>query len=216
MFIRLTRVDGQPIWINASFVVTVEPTRSGGSIVVPIGDGLDYDVKEPPETVLALLDEAPPAKVVPVPPPKALTPMPDDLSPEIGFRTGGDEEAKPDAPSEAEEAKPAAKKRTRRTKSAAKKSEKTGKAEEPQPPPAAAPAEKAAAPAPAARPLPADFDRIVADLKARKCRTGKRMRNAIKSYFGKTDEAEIDHIIETMINRGYMLIGADGHIDWTA
>ena len=209
-------MDGLPIWLNASFIVTVEPARSGGSIVVPIGDGLDYDVKEPPETVLALLNDAPPAKVVPVPPPKALTPMPDDLSPEIGFRSGGDEEAKPEASSEAEEAKPAAKKRTRRTKSAAKKGEKAGKAEEPQPPPAAAPAEKAVAPVLAIRPLPADFDRIVADLKARKCRTAKRMRNAIKGFFGKTDEAEIDAILEAMLNRGDILIGADGHVDWTA
>ena len=209
-------MDGLPIWLNASFIVTVEPARSGGSIVVPIGDGLDYDVKEPPETVLALLNDAPPAKVVPVPPPKALTPMPDDLSPEIGFRAGGDEEAKPEASSEAEEAKPAAKKRTRRTKSAAKKGEKAGKAEEPQPPPAAAPAEKAVAPVLATRPLPADFDRIVADLKARKCRTAKRMRNAIKGFFGKTDEAEIDAILEAMLNRGDILIGADGHVDWTA
>ena len=164
-------MDGLPIWLNASFIVTIEPARSGGSIVVPIGDGLDYDVKEPPETVLALLNDAPPAKVVPVPPPKALTPMPDDLSPEIGFRSGGDEEAKPEASSEAEDTKPAAKKRTRRTKSAAKKGEKAGKAEEPQPPPAAAPAEKAVDPVLATRPLPADFDRTVADLKARKCRT---------------------------------------------
>ena len=207
-----------PIWLNASFIVTVEPARSGGSIVVPIGDGLDYDVKEPPETVLALLNDAPPAKVVPVPPPKALTPMPDDLSPDIGLPADDDGETKPDAPPEAEEVKPAAKKRTRRTRSTAKKDEKAGAAEEPQPPPAAGTAEKTAAPAPASanRPLPADFDRIVADLKARKCRTAKRMRNAIKGFFGKTDEAEIDAILEAMLNRGYILIGADGHVDWTA
>ena len=208
MFIRLTRADGLPIWINASFVVTVEPTRSGGSIVVPIGDGLDYDVKESPEMVLALLDAAPPAKVVPVPPPKALTPTPDDVSPEVGFRRGDGGEGKMDEPPEAEEPKPVAKKRTRRAKPSARKAEG---------PPAKKP-EKAPEPAVAQGngPVPSDFDVIVADLKARKCRTGKRMRNAIKSYFGKTDEAEIDHIIETMINRGYMLIGADGHIDWTA
>ena len=51
MFIRLTRLDSTPIWINASFVVTVEPRRGGGSIGVPIGDGLAYDVKESPEAV---------------------------------------------------------------------------------------------------------------------------------------------------------------------
>ena len=40
------------------------------------------------------------------------------------------------------------------------------------------------------------------------------LANAIKSYFKKTDEIEIDYIIETMINRGYMLVGSDGHVTW--
>ena len=83
MFIQLTRTDGVPVWLNACFVVTVAPTRGGGSIVVPIGDGLDYEVREAPETVLSLLEGAPPAKVVPVPPPKTLTPRPDDVSPDV-------------------------------------------------------------------------------------------------------------------------------------
>lgn len=59
MFIKLTRLDHSAIWINASFVVTVEPRKGGGSVVVPIGDGLDYDVMESPEAVLALLADAP-------------------------------------------------------------------------------------------------------------------------------------------------------------
>ena len=54
MYIKLTRLDNTPIWINASFVVTIEPRKGGGSVVVPIGDGLDYDVKETPEAVLSL------------------------------------------------------------------------------------------------------------------------------------------------------------------
>lgn len=74
MFIKLTRLDNTPIWINASFVVTVEPRKAGGSVVVPIGDGLDYDVKEMPEAVLALLGDAPAPAVVPVPPPPGLAP----------------------------------------------------------------------------------------------------------------------------------------------
>ncbi len=74
MFIRLTRLDNTPIWINASFVVTVEPRKAGGSIVVPIGDGLDYDVKETPEAVLAMLDGAPAPAVVPVSAPPGLAP----------------------------------------------------------------------------------------------------------------------------------------------
>ena len=68
----------------------------------------------------------------------------------------------------------------------------------------------------AGKPEPADFGKIVAGLKAHKCRTERRLRNAIKGFFGKTDEREIDHIVETMINKNYILIGADGHIDWTA
>lgn len=222
MYIQLTRTDGLPIWLNASFIVTVEPARSGGSIVVPIGDGLDYDVKEAPETVLALLNEAPPAKVVPVPPPRALTRTPDDLSPDIRPRTA-EEEANGETedaprPSGAEQAKPSAKRRTRRTKTVADKKvdpeKKAAKSDDAQPPPAAAPMQSAPIQDEAA--LPQDFDKIVADLKARKCRTAKRMRNAIKSYFGKKDDTEIDRLIEAMLNRGLLLIGPDGHVDWTA
>ena len=81
-FIKLTRLDGSPIWLNASFVVTVEPRKGGGAVVVPIGDGLDYDVREPPEAVLAVIDGAPVPEIVPVPTSDALTPTPDDVSPE--------------------------------------------------------------------------------------------------------------------------------------
>ena len=83
-FVRLTRLDGSPIWLNASFVVTIEPRKGGGSVVVPIGDGLDYDVREAPEAVLAYLDGAPVPEVVPVPTSDALTPTPEDVSPEGG------------------------------------------------------------------------------------------------------------------------------------
>ena len=54
MFIKLTRTDGRPIWINPEFIVTVEGRKDGGSIVVPAGDGLDYDVKESPDAVMQL------------------------------------------------------------------------------------------------------------------------------------------------------------------
>ena len=168
--------------------------------MVPIGDGLDYDVKEAPETVLALLNEAPPAKVVPVPPPKSLTHTPDDVSPEVWSSLGEEPNAKPEEPTAEPESAPQKRGRGRRSKAAAKK---TANKEE-------------QVPTPVETAVPADFDKIVADLKARKCRTARRMRNAIKSFFGKTDEAEIDHIIETMINKGLMLVAADGHVDWTA
>ena len=193
MYIKLTRIDGRAIWLNASFVVTVEPTRIGGSIVVPIGDGLDYEVREPPEVVLAMLDGAPVPKVVPVPPPKSLAPQPEDVSP------SGEDVDPVEVPDEKKE--PAAEKVSGKKGGKRRGRKGSGKAE-----PKNAP--------PPDTPEPDGFKEIVADLKARKCRTGKRLRNAIKSYFGKTDETEIDYIIETMINKGYMLVAGDGHVTW--
>lgn len=226
MFIRLTRTDGLPIWINASFVVTVEPTRSGGSIVVPIGDGLDYDVREAPESVLALLNEAPPARVVPVPPPKALTKTPDDVSPEVWAGLEDSPGAKPAESAEdadtTSDQPPKKRGRGRRSKMTTKKTSDEKKTEPTASADGAAEATSVAEGAQshgdlvAEKPEPADFDKIVAGLKAHKCRTERRLRNAIKGFFGKTDEGEIDHIVETMINKNYILIGADGHIDWTA
>ena len=96
MYIKLTKFDNTPIWLNAAFIVTVEPRREGvGSIVVPIGDGLDYDVRESPETVLAMLEGAPVPAVVPVPPPAALTHTPEDVSPEPEFKPLPEPETKP-------------------------------------------------------------------------------------------------------------------------
>ena len=124
MFIRLTRLDNSPIWLNAAFIVTVEPRKGGGSVVVPVGDGLDYDVREAPEAVLALLGDAPAPAILPIPTKDALTPTPEDVSPETDAQLVSEarqsaEKAEPDAakpaPAEApaDEAKPA--KRTRKT-----------------------------------------------------------------------------------------------------
>ena len=201
MFIQLTRTDGAPVWLNAAFIVTIEPTRGGGSIVVPIGDGLDYEVREKPGDVLAMLEGAPSASVVPVPPPKALTPRPDDVSPEAEPAGSRRDEAAP--------AEPAKKGRRAKTASRKAKVASGGDAKTP----VKAPVEPKAD-APAKPQLPDDFEQIVSDLKKRKCRTAKRMRNAMKSFFGKTDESEIDGIIEAMINSGYMLVEADGHVNW--
>ena len=193
-------MNGQPIWLNASFVVTVEPTRSGGAIVVPIGDGLDYEVRESSETVLALLAGAPAPAVVPVRPPRALAPQPEDVSPEEDRPI----DREPEEPVE----EPKSAKRGRRRKRNAEKTSTASTADNVQNTSAEEVSRLKESPE------PEGFREIMADLKARKCRTGKRLRNAIKSYFKKTDELEIDYIIETMINRGYMLVGADGHVTW--
>ena len=83
MYIKLTRFDNRPVWLTAAFVVTVEPRRDGnGAVVVPIGDGLDYDVRESPEEVLRMLEGCPAPQVVPVPVSDCLTKTPADVSPE--------------------------------------------------------------------------------------------------------------------------------------
>ena len=97
MFIKLTKFDNRPVWLNASFIVTVEPRREGaGAIVVPIGDGLDYDVRESPEEVLRKLEGAPTPTVVPVPVSDCLTKTPPDVSPEREPRR--DESMRPPRP----------------------------------------------------------------------------------------------------------------------
>ena len=83
MYIKLTRFDNRPVWLNAAFVVTVEPRKEGsGAVVVPIGDGLDYDVRESPEDVLRMLEGCSAPQVVPVPVSDCLTKTPADVSPE--------------------------------------------------------------------------------------------------------------------------------------
>ena len=83
MYIKLTRFDNRPVWLNAAFIVTVEPRRDGsGAVVLPIGDGLDYDVRESPEEVLRMLEGCPAPQVVPVPVSDCLTKTPADVSPE--------------------------------------------------------------------------------------------------------------------------------------
>ena len=222
MFIQLTRTDGVPVWLNACFVVTVEPSRSGGSIVVPIGDGLDYEVRESPDTVLAMLEGAPPVRAVPVPPPKSLTPRPDDVSPETNPRECDkvkNVEASPAQQKKVRKTKAAPKKRT----AEAEKQTETVAAGQEQSVAEAAPkkkravskkkAEESASAGPA---LPEEYQKIFDDLKSRKCRTVKRMRNAMKSFYGKTDSEEIDRIIESMIAIGSILVEADGHVNWIA
>ena len=158
MFIKLTKLDGRPVWLNASFIVTVEPRRDGnGAVVVPIGDGLDYDVKETPETVLRMLEGAPVPTVVPVPVSDCLTKTPVDVSPEPEPKRESPRAEEPPAAKAEQPAaeKPAAEKKPRRRTTKAKKTAAKGdepKAEEkpsekPADEPAAASAEPPKVPA---------------------------------------------------------------------
>ena len=188
-FIKLTRLDGDPIWLNASFVVTVEPRKGGGSVVVPIGDGLDYDVREPPEAVLAVLDGAPVPDVVPVPTSDALTPTPDDVSPDAN---DADVEKSDGAAAE----KPA-KKATRRT--ATRKRSAAAVQQTPK-----------FVPSPAPDSVVNLLDDELMRLRKMAPRTVKKLQNTIMTQF-KSVNAEA--AVTSLVTRGIITI--DGtHINW--
>ena len=52
MFIKLTRTDGTPVWLNPEFIVRIEPWKKG-SAVAAAGDG-DFEVMEDPRAILAV------------------------------------------------------------------------------------------------------------------------------------------------------------------
>ena len=181
MFIKLTRLDGSPIWINAAFVVTVEPRKGGGAVVVPIGDGLDYDVLESPEAVLAKLGDAPAAAVVPVPVSDALAPTPADVSPE------------PEPAPPPEEEKPVRKAPRQKAK-----------APSPKTPAAAKPAARGKA-----HPKPPVSDLTDDDLeRLRRMAPGsvKKLQNTLATQF---NVADAEKVMKSLAERGVLEVGGN-------
>ena len=137
MFIELTRTDGRPIWINPEFIVTVEGRKDGGSIVVPGGDGLDYDVKDSTQTVMDLCGGKVAAAEIPPPPATPADPPPPEKGAEEKATVSGEPAASEPVP---------AKKRGRKASKAAAAPE---PAPVPETPPAAEPPAVAAEAEPA-------------------------------------------------------------------
>ncbi len=54
------------------------------------------------------------------------------------------------------------------------------------------------------------------DLKARKCKTAQRVKNAIRSFFNKQDPEEVDRIYDMMVKKGLMTVDVNGHVTWPA
>lgn len=218
MYIKLTRIDGSPIWLNASFIVTIEPTKNGGSIVVPIGDGLDYEVKESAEAVLDLLKEAPCAPVVPVPPPKSLAPTSNDVAPGNLEANEIAHEHKASAPKKATKA-PARTRKTasaasaKKTKAVAVVKDETPEVEADKKQPDADFIAEDSAPS---VPLPPEdpVGQVIEKLKAHKCRTEKRLMNFIKSSHKTMSDADVLEVMDAMKSRGYITVEDDGHVTW--
>lgn len=193
MFIKLTRKDGSPIWLNASFIVTVEPTRGSGAVVVPIGDGLDYEVRESPEAVLALLDGAPVPAVVPVPTTDALTATPDDVSPDDPADATAVPAAGPDASPKAKTAK--------KTRAKAKASD------------AAAGEKKPAKPRGRSRKATLDLsDDDVERLKKLAPKSLKKLTNTLVAQF---KVADAEATVAALVGRNVISLDQE-HVKWSA
>ena len=54
------------------------------------------------------------------------------------------------------------------------------------------------------------------DLKARKCKTAQRVKNAIRSFFNKQDPEEVDRIYDMMVKKGLITVDVNGHVTWPA
>ena len=193
MYIKLTRFDNRPVWLNAAFVVTVEPRRDGsGSVVVPIGDGLDYDVRESPEEVLRLLEGCPAPQVVPVPVSDCLTKTPADVSPEPERKEDAvAAPAREDADSAVVEAP------------AAKPAKKPARAKKPAAPKKAKPAKK---------PVLELSDEEVARLGKLAPKSVAKLKNTLSTQFRVADVSET---VAALAAKG--VIGIDGnHVNWIA
>ena len=197
MYIKLTRFDNRPVWLNAAFIVTVEPRRDGnGAVVVPIGDGLDYDVRESPDEVLRMLDGCPAPKVVPVPVSDCLTKTPDDVSPEPEPQKPIEEkgvEAKPKGPDPTDVAAPAEEKpkkkatRTRTKKPAAPKKEKPEK-----------------------KPVLELSDEDVARLQKLSPKSVAKLKNTLASQFRISDVSET---VAALAEKGVLTLDGN-HVNW--
>ena len=215
MFIKLQKTDGRPIWINAAFIVTVEPRKEGGSIVVPVGDGLDYDVKESAETVLSLLDGAPAPAILPVPCTDALIKAPVASADVPAPAKAGDEnaDAKPEsAPAQKAGAKSAKRKTaaTPRKRATGRKQQSEGKGPKQEQPAATksaiAQGEAAISPVSGGAFGASEIDR----LRKLAPRSVKKLRNTLTAQFKVND---VDGAIRTLESNGVLAVNRD-HVDW--
>ena len=194
MFIKLTRTDGTPVWMNPEFIVRFEPWKKGSAVAVA-GDG-DFEVMEEPRTILALAGGTPSTPIKEAP---AVT-----VEVELPKRKTRTRRKAEEAPPAEEAPAPAAE---------------TAPAPTPQPAPEPPPA-PVQAPAPDSAenlfPQPPDeVEAAAAILKKHRCRSRKRIQNTIKSLNPKMSMEAARALLEQMEARGLVLIDAQGHATFT-
>ena len=198
MFIKLTKTDGSPVWMNPEFIVRIEPWKKGSAVAVA-GDG-DFEVMEEPRQILTLAGGTPAGRVGEVP----ALPI----------------QGTPDTPVETEPRK--RKTRTRRKGEEAPPADTQPPVAEavpapdlpaPEPPPTQPPA---SAPADNLFPDPPDEVAVAAAiLKKQRCRSRKRIQNTIKSMNPKMSMDDARKLLEQMEARGFVIIDGQGHATFT-
>ena len=200
MFIKLTKTDGSPIWMNPEFIVRIEPWKKGSAVAVA-GDG-DFEVMEVPRAILEMAGGAPatPIKGAPATPLKEapVTPV---------RKARGRKKAVAES-----EAVPA-------SEPAAVPVPEAAPAPEPAPVPEPAPApEPAPTPETADNLFPQQPDEVAVAasiLKKHRCRSRKRIQNTIKSMNPKMSMDDARKLLEQMEARGFVIIDGQGHATFT-
>ena len=244
MFIKLTRTDGTPVWLNPEFIVRIEPWKKG-SAVAAAGDG-DFEVMEDPRAILAMAGGVRVSR-----PATGETPVVPESRQDGGSPTGrartpcapsgesGAADANVGAPGTAATGETpvvpvesAATGETpvvpvRKTRSRKKAVAEPGPIPTPAPTPAPEPVpEPTPEPAPEPPPAPAPANDLfpqapdevavaAAILKKNRCRSRKRIENTIKSMNPKMSMADARALLQQMEARGFVLIDAQGHATFT-
>ena len=242
MFIKLTRTDGTPVWLNPEFIVRIEPWKKG-SAVAAAGDG-DFEVMEDPRAILAMAGGvrvgaaggsrgARPATgetpVVPESRQEGVSPHGRARTPCAPSGESGAGDANVGAPGTAATGEtpvvPVASPATGETPVVPVRKTRSRKkaTSEPTPKPTPAPTpeplpEPAPAPAPAANLFPDPPDEVAvaaAILKKHRCRSRKRIQNTIKSLNPKMSMEAARALLEQMEARGFVVIDEQGHATFT-
>ena len=211
MFIKLTKTDGTPVWLNPEFIVRIESWKKG-SAVAAAGDG-DFEVLEDPRAILALAGGTP---VVPEsrqdggsPYGRARTPC----APSGDSGAGGANVGDPGTAATGETPVAPARKTRSRKKSVAEPAPEPVPALEPAPEPAPVPEQP-----PASNLFPEPPDEVAmaaAILKKHRCRSRKRIQNTIKSLNPKMSMEAARALLEQMEARGFVIIDEQGHATFT-
>lgn len=192
MFIKLTKCDGMPVWLNPEFIMRIEAWKTGSAVAVA-GDG-DFEVREMPSAVIALCTPPPSPPPVEEPPKtktrgrrkKTETP-PAEVPPVVESPVETPPVEEPVVAVEEQKSEPAP---------------------EPAPKEVPGPVMSAETLFPDA---PDELSRAAAFLKKQRCRSRKRIVNTLVSRDPKVSMEEAHRMLEQMEALGFVSIDAQGH-----